>query len=132
MQTIFNAEGTPGIHASPVELVQRAEAYLRTHVGAPVTIARLSRVVGRSERGLRNAFYGVHGMSPKRWLVAERLRAVRQALCTNGDPAVTVTRVAADHGFSEFGRFAKTYRLQFGEAPSETLRGAYRKKVHGK
>ena len=114
------------------ELVERAEAYLRAHDGAPVTIAKLSRAVGRSERGLRNAFHGVHGMSPKRWIVTERLRAVRQALCSARDAAVTVTSVAAEHGFQEFGRFAKTYKQQYGEAPSATLRGTGRKMAHGK
>lgn len=108
------------------DLLQRIEAHFRAHVGAPFTIAALSRAVGRSERGLRNAFYGVHGMSPKRWIAAERMRAVRQALCTSSDAHATVTSIAADHGFSELGRFAKSYKARFGEAPSETLRSTCR------
>jgi AraC family ethanolamine operon transcriptional activator len=34
----------------------------------------------------------------------------------------TVSTVATDHGFCELGRFAGTYKLMFGETPSETLR----------
>jgi transcriptional regulator GlxA family with amidase domain len=79
--------------------------------------------VGLSERGLRNAFYGVHGVSPKRWIVAERLRLARRALLGSGSRSgETVTSVATNCGFYELGRFAATYRVAFGEAPSETLR----------
>jgi AraC family ethanolamine operon transcriptional activator len=130
----FTADGARRAESrgSSTDLVQRAEAYLRTNTGTAITIAGLSRVVGRSERGLRNAFYGVHGMSPKRWLVTERLRAVRQALCSASDATATVTSIAVDHGFCELGRFAKTYKQQFGEAPSETLRGTGRRTAHGR
>jgi len=104
------------------EVVGRVEAYLRAHPEDPVTVSSLCRMVGLSERGLRNAFYGVHGVSPKRWMLAARLRDVRHAL-TEGTPgSTTVTGVATDYGFYELGRFAATYKEAFGEAPSETLR----------
>ena len=62
------------------EAVELAEAYLRAHIDAPVPVSLLSRLVGLSERGLRDAFYQVRGMGPKRWIVAARLQAVRNAL----------------------------------------------------
>ena len=114
---------------SATELVQRIEAHLRAHVGAPFTVAALSRAVGRSERGLRNAFYGVHGVSPTRWLRAERLEMVRRALMQPGPTSTTVTRVALSCGFSELGRFAAAYRDSFGETPSATLRGHVRPRL---
>jgi AraC family ethanolamine operon transcriptional activator len=90
----------------------------------PVPLSRLCRILGLSERGLRNAFYGVHGMGPKRWLLAERLHCVRHVLSDACARPTTVTDVATDHGFFELGRFAGTYKQVFGEMPSETLRGA--------
>jgi transcriptional regulator GlxA family with amidase domain len=99
---------------------------MRAHVSTPVSLSRLCRVVGRSERGLRNAFYGVHGMSPTRWMLAERLERVRRALSDPRIGPATVTRVATEYGFYELGRFAGRYRKAFGEAPSATLRGASR------
>ena len=83
-------------------------------------------MVGISERGLRNAFYTVRGMSPKRAMLAERLRKVHRALARASFSRATVTAVATDHGFYELGRFAVTYRQVFGETPSETLRGGPR------
>jgi transcriptional regulator GlxA family with amidase domain len=104
------------------EAVERAEAYLRAHPDAPLPVSRLSRLVGLSERGLREAFYRVRGMGPKRWMVTARLRGVRAILRNQSAVPTTVTNAAADYGFYELGRFAALYREAFGEAPSETLR----------
>jgi transcriptional regulator GlxA family with amidase domain len=102
--------------------VERAEAFVRAHPDAPLPVSRLSRLVGLSERGLREAFYRVRGMGPKRWMVAARLRGVRAILRNQSAVPTTVTNAAADYGFYELGRFAALYRDAFGEAPSETLR----------
>jgi len=56
------------------EAVGRAEAYLQAHTDMPLRVDALSRMVGLSERALRDAFYSVHGMSPKQWMLAERLK----------------------------------------------------------
>ena len=90
-------------------------------------ISQLCRIAGVSERGLRNAFRTVRGMSPKQYLLTERLHGVRRALSDTGQRPVTVTDVATNYGFFELGRFAASYREAFGEAPSETLRAAARR-----
>ena len=102
--------------------VTLAEAYLRAHIDAPVPVSLLNRLVGLSERGLRDAFYRVRGMSPKRWIVSERLQGASHARTDVWAERPTVTDVAADYGFYEPGRFAATYPEGVGEAPSVTLR----------
>ena len=124
-----SSKPTRALTPSQQEAVERAEAYARAHMGAPLSISELSRMVGLSERGLRNAFYSVRGMSPKRSLIAERLQAARRSLRAARNTPVTVTGVATDYGFFELGRFAATYKEAFGEAPSETLRGISRQSV---
>ena len=104
--------------------MERAETYVRRHLDSPIPLSELCRVVGLSERALRNAFYGVHGVSPKRWILTERLLRIQSALSQPRSVALTVTSVAADHGFYQLGRFAGLYRRKFGERPSETLRAA--------
>jgi len=111
---------------SRLDAVERAEAYVRAHPGTSVPIARLSRIVGLSERCLRNAFYGVRGMSPRRRFIAERLEDARRAL-RDGHGDTTVTGVATRYGFYELGRFAASYKDAFGETPSATLRGSRRR-----
>jgi AraC-like DNA-binding protein len=112
--------------ASRQVVVERAEAYFRANIDAPLSLATLSRLLGLSERGLRNAFYSVRGKSPKRCLVAARLEGVRRELCNESNNRITVTTVATRYGFYELGRFANTYRQAFGETPSETLRSTGR------
>lgn len=108
--------------ASRQQIVERAEAYIRGRRDSVVRISTLCLITGLSERGLRNAFYEIRGMSPTRYIRAERLAGVRQALCQPDTPAATVTRIATAYGFTELGRFAATYKQAFGETPSETLR----------
>jgi AraC family ethanolamine operon transcriptional activator len=100
---------------------------VRAHPDFAVPISRLCRIAGVSERGLRNAFHSVRGMSPKQYLLTERLQGVRRALSGGGCHATTVTDIATNYGFFELGRFAASYREAFGEAPSDTLRAALRR-----
>ena len=102
-------------------IVERAEQLLRGRT-EPLPIAHLSLLVGVSERGLRNAFIAVRGMSPKRYVIHDRLNEVRRALTDPRAPNATVTNIATEHGFFELGRFAGRYKAAFGETPSETLR----------
>jgi AraC family ethanolamine operon transcriptional activator len=102
--------------------VTRAEAYLHDRQNTPVAVSELSRIVGISERNLRRAFQSIHGTSPKRYMLADRLGAVRRDLRDASDQTASVTDVAARYGFLELGRFAGSYRKVFGETPSDTLR----------
>ena len=104
------------------EVVARAEQLLRER-SEPLPIARLSLLVGVSERGLRNAFNAVRGMSPKQCVIHDRLHGVRRKLSDRGALPATVTDVATEYGFFELGRFAGRYKAVFGETPSATLRG---------
>ena len=126
--TSRSGQSRVGVSASHEEAVERAEAYMRAHAGSRVPLSRLCRIVGLSERGLRNAFYGVRGVSPKRSILAERLRDVRSALSQSETrQTTTVASIATDYGFYELGRFAGVYKEAFGEAPSDTLRGTSRR-----
>lgn len=104
------------------EIVERAERLLRDRAAGPLPIAHLSLLVGVSERGLRNAFVAVRGMSPKRFVIHDRLQEVRRALSDSRATGTTVTDIATEHGFFELGRFAGRYKAVFGETPSQTLR----------
>ena len=104
------------------ELVARVRAFLGENLGEPVTVTGLSRQVGVSERTLRAAFHDVIGLSPKQYVIRQRLSAAREALCAANPQTTTVTDIAMTYGFFELGRFAGQYRHAFGEPPSRTLR----------
>ena len=103
-------------------VVERAEAYVTSHVDSRVPVSQLCVALGISERGLRNAFYDVRGVGPKRSMLKARLTLVRAALSEPGAGPTTVARVATQYGFFELGRFAAAYHHAFGEPPSNTLR----------
>src|SRR5436190_23514391 len=111
------------VHITRPQIVTRVEDFLREHFDEPLPMAQLCDVTGVSERSLRNACHAVCGTSPKRYLTRCRLEAVHRALEQARPGQSTVTRIAADFGFFELGRFAGVYSSMFGEHPSETLRG---------
>jgi len=113
------------------EIVERVDTHLRAHLDAPIRLTDLCRIVGVSERTLRNAFHDFRGVSPKRYALCERLRSVQGALLAATTKQTTVTDVATRFGFYELGRFAGAYKEMFGEAPSETLRGAISNRGEG-
>jgi AraC-like DNA-binding protein len=79
--------------------------------------------LGVSDRTLRLCCKQHLDMAPDRYLRARRLQAVHRALRHADAREVSVSRVARRFGFREPGRFAASYRAQFGELPSATLRG---------
>ena len=68
------APANPRSNPSRKDIVERAEQLLRDRPTEPLPIAHLSLLVGVSERGLRNAFNTVRGMSPKRFVIHDRLQ----------------------------------------------------------
>jgi transcriptional regulator GlxA family with amidase domain len=119
---MHTARANPRPSPARKAIVERAEQLLRDRATEPLAIAHLSLLVGVSERGLRNAFNAVRGMSPKRFVIHDRLNEVRRALRDPHITNATVTNIATEHGFFELGRFAGRYKAVFGETPSETLR----------
>lgn len=114
-------------HREIHHLVKRAEKIVLADLQAPLSIASLARWLLVSERNLRRAFQGVHGIPPLRWLRMLKLSRARRALMSAYGPSVTVSKIATRFGFRELGRFSVEYRKMFGESPSTTLRLAVRK-----
>ncbi len=94
------------------------------HTEGRVTVRGLAQCLGVSARALEYAFLGVIGVSPARYLLAERLNRARHQLRIRGPVGGSVTAVAFDHQFDNLSRFAQQYARLFGERPSETLRSA--------
>jgi AraC-like DNA-binding protein len=110
----------PNRHRAGV--MRRLEDALMANPAQPLYMAELSAQVGASYWTLRNCCLEYFGMSPNRYLWLRRMHLARRALRRASPERTTVTEIAADCGFWEFGRFSVAYRSLFGELPSAALR----------
>ena len=118
-------EQVPGVH-KPLQLerrllVKRACELMLAHAESPLSIPQVCLTLGASRRQLNYCFQDVLGTSPIKYLCALRLGRVRRDLRAGGG---TVAQAACRWGFWHLGQFARDYRTQFGELPSQTLRRA--------
>jgi AraC family ethanolamine operon transcriptional activator len=112
---------------SAAALVREVDRFLIEAGARPVHISELCAEFGVPRRSLHRAFMEVLGVSPLQFFRRKRLGDAHTALLMAA-PGVTITGIAIEHGFADVGRFAKGYRLLFGELPSETLR---RRNING-
>jgi AraC-like DNA-binding protein len=100
-----------------------ARAILAGDVAHPIYSGELARQIGVSVRTLHDAIQRYRGISLHRYLRLRRLWLVRQQLLA-GAPSVKTCALA--YGFWHLSDFSRSYRSQFGEAPSETLAASRR------
>ena len=118
------AESAP-LRSGHERIARKAMAYLQEHNEAVILTAELCLAIGISDRWLREAFLRVYGVTATQLLRLRRLHLARKALLSAPG---SVTQVAAEHGFFDFGRFAMSYRRLFGELPSQTC--AVKSQIH--
>jgi AraC family transcriptional regulator, ethanolamine operon transcriptional activator len=106
-----------------MKLLNNALDWLETHRGDVVHTEHLCVATGVSERTLRNLFHKYLGMSPHRYLMMRRLHSIRSRI-RRAVPGDTITRICAQHGVWDFGRFSRQYLMRFGELPSRSLHSA--------
>jgi AraC-like DNA-binding protein len=105
-----------------VDIMCRFEDVLAKFPHRPPSIADICSALGVPDRTLRACCRMQLGMGPHRYLRLRQMQHVRRAL-RGADPRVTrISLVARQYGFDTMGRFAASYRDQFGELPSETIK----------
>lgn len=101
--------------------VKRAEEFMRANAREPLTIEAVANAGGCSVRSLQLAFRRFRGTTPMTALQRIRLEAARAEILRI-DGAQSLTRIAAEHGFSNPSRFARLFRHTYGAYPSEAVR----------
>lgn len=99
-------------------IFQEIRALLSGDLAQPIYSEDLARKLGLSVRTMHDVIRRYRGMSLHRYLRLRRLWLVRQRLLAGAE---SVKAVALAFGFWHLSDFSRSYRDQFGEAPSETL-----------
>lgn len=120
----LSVAGVRATSPAAVAAVERAEAFMRRHIGEAPPMARIAQAADVSVRALNAYFRGVHHMAPSVYFRQMRLEAARARLVEPAPAARSITEIASGLGFSHFGRFAGFYQRAFGETPRETRRRA--------
>jgi len=95
--------------------------YIDEHFPEDISLATLAELVGLSPFHFARAFKQSFGSPPHRYLSSLRIERAKSLLA---DPAMSVTQVGSDLGFSETSSFTTTFRKHTGLTPT-----AYRRSL---
>jgi AraC-like DNA-binding protein len=101
----------------------RALDFIHAHVLDDIGPVAIASAAGCSLRNLQLLFAREFGQTISATLRRLRLQKARARLLS-ADPNVTITGVALDCGFSHLSDFARHYRQEFHENPSQTMLNA--------
>ncbi len=101
----------------------RAIEVMEANLAEPRSIPRIARVAGVGARHLQTLFNDNLGVGPHAYYQAVRLNRARRMLIETRRPALEIAEAT---GFASPASFARAYRRQLGESPSETRNMARR------
>jgi len=101
-------------------IVERAARFIRDHHASDCSLVEVSRVVGRSDRHVRQHFKSALGISPRRYLLQYRIHRAQDLIEFSGD---SFKEIAAKVGFKSVHHFARAFHEICGETP-----GGWRRK----
>ncbi len=96
---------------------------INASLGEPITVRRLSALVGMSPQSFAASFKKAFKTSPAQFVLWERLKWARWLL-SNTD--ATISAVAAETGFSSQSHLTSALRLRTGETPFELRKSSRR------
>jgi AraC-like DNA-binding protein len=99
----------------------QAREYLAEHAHEPLYMESVCNAVGLGSRAVEHLFRDYFGISPLAYLRHQRLHGVRRILQSAKPMPSLVKDAALKWGFWHLGRFARDYRVLFGESPRQTL-----------
>jgi AraC family transcriptional regulator of arabinose operon len=110
--TVLNPDSPRGVHPA----VERAYAYMTSHMAEPMTLSELASNAGLTAAHLTRLFRQASQMTPMRYLWRLRLRRAAEFLQETG---LTVAEVSARCGFSNPQHFAKRFKATYRMTPGQ-------------
>lgn len=100
----------------------RIADYIEEHLKKDISVEQLAKLAHMSSRSLYLLFERKAGTTPKSYIRQRKLEQIHQQLSSSPARVRNITEIAMDYGFMHLGRFSESYRNEFGELPSDTLR----------
>jgi len=94
--------------------ISRAIEHARAHRFTRVTVAKLARICGMSERQLHRKFIQEFGLSVSVFLLKTRIHAASEALLEKN---ASIAKISADFGFCDQSAFTRQFRNHTGLTP---------------
>ena len=101
---------------------KKAVEYIQSHFYDQITVTDICRACATTTRTLERVFREELNLTPKQFLTKVRLSNTRLALLSK-EQELNITDIAASCGLLHASQFAKYYKAQYGELPSQTLMG---------
>jgi AraC family transcriptional regulator len=95
--------------------LQRAEEYMRAHLGEPISLAVLAREAGLSRFHLLRLFKSAYGETPLKRLTRMRIGEAKRRLASGRQ---SITEIALDCGYENVAHFSTAFRRVEGISPS--------------
>ena len=109
-------------HSVPVYgYVKRTTDYIQNNIRKPLGLDELVEQSGVSIRTLQCGFKKTHGLGPMAFVRQKKLEGIYRELLRNNMTKIKIADLAKQWGFAHASHFARIYKKQFDELPSETL-----------
>ncbi|NIB40172.1 helix-turn-helix transcriptional regulator [Pseudomaricurvus alkylphenolicus] len=121
---ILCADGQGGSNAQIAvaqSLIGQMMTRIDQHLDAPPSIQELADGVGITTRYAQQLFQRYCQMTPKQYIQARRLQAVRRNLRASSLGRGVVSEQARHLGFWHMGQFSRDYKRFFGELPKHSI-----------
>lgn len=96
-------------------LIHRILDYMNAHYTEDITVIQLAEKFGKSEKNFIRYFHFNTGISPKKYLIEQRMKHAIELL---SHTELSVTDIAQAVGYSDPYCFSKAFRKYYGESPS--------------
>lgn len=101
---------------------ERILQYIDQNVKSELSTEILADHARLSPRSLYALFERHLGVTPKQYVRQKKLERINACLKDSSCFVRNLTELAIEFGFMHLGRFSESYRQQFGELPSDTLK----------
>ncbi|MEE1924605.1 AraC family transcriptional regulator [Pseudomonas sp. 148P] len=101
---------------------ERITDYIERNLKQELSSEHLAEQARMSVRSLYALFERQLGITPKQYIRQRKLECIHACLSDPDCLVRSLTELALDYGFLHLGRFSESYRRQFGELPSDTLK----------